>query len=249
MRKAVLLAAALLFSAPVFAADATPAPAFTDAQKSEIESIIKDYLVNQHPEVMAEGLQNLQHKEQADAEAKSKSEVNNARDRVYNDPHSPAVGNLKGDLTLVEFFDYSCGYCKMSEEPLEKLIKEDKGLKVIYKDFPILGPVSVEAAKAGLASVKQGKFEAFHNALMSKKDHPTSEMIYATAKDVGLDVEKLKKDMTDSSVLDEINANLKLGQDIGVRGTPMFIIGDNIYPGALQYDQMKQAVTEARAKK
>lgn len=257
MRKAALiLSAALLgfIAQPAFAADATPVPAsmapvpagFSDAQRAEIESIIKDYLVNKHPEVMAEGLQGLQKREEQEADAKSKAEINSAKDRVLNDPNSPVGGNPKGNVTLVEFFDYQCGYCKMSEEGVERLMKEDKNVKIIYKEFPILGAASGEASKAVLASVKQGKYQAYHDALMSKKDHLSPEVIYGTAKDVGIDVDKLKKDMADASVTDQINANLKLGQDIGVRGTPMFIINDNIYPGALQYDQLKQAVSDAR---
>jgi len=196
---------------------------------------------------MAEGLQNLQKQEQQNADAKSKAAVTSAKDRIFNDPNSPVGGNPKGNVTIVEFYDYQCGYCKMSEEPVEKLLKDDKNIKFIYKDFPILGPASAEAAKASLASVKQGKFQVFHDTLIAKKDHLSSDMIYQTAKDVGLDVDKLKKDMADQSITDAINANLKLGQDIGVRGTPMFIVGENVYPGALQYDQLKQAVTDARA--
>lgn len=259
MRKTVLLlTAAFLFLAPALthAADApmtsaptsvmAPAAAFSDAQKSEIENIIKEYLTTKHPEVMAQGLQRLQKQEQEESEAKSKSAVTEAKDRLFNDPHSPIGGNPKGNLTIVEFYDYNCGYCKMSEESIQKLLKEDKNIKFIYKDFPILGQVSGEAAKASLASVKQGKFQAFHDALMAKKDHLSSDLITQTAKDAGVDVEKMKKDMEDQSISEIITANLKLGQDIGVRGTPMFIIGDNIYPGALKYEEMKQAVADAR---
>jgi len=258
MRKTILLlsAAALIGVAPLaHAADAptTPqmssVPSFNDAQRAEIEAIVKEYLVNKHPEVMAEGLQNLQKHEQEEADAKSKQGVSNAKDRVYGDVNSPIGGNPKGNVTVVEFYDYQCGYCKMSQDAVERLAKDDKNIRFIYKEFPILGPASAEASKAALASVKQGKFQAYHDALMAKKDHLSSDMIYQTAKDVGLDVEKLKKDMTEASVNDEINANLKLGQDIGVRGTPMFIINDNIFPGAMQYDQLKQSVTDARAEK
>jgi protein-disulfide isomerase len=253
MRKpTLLLSAIILFGAATFAhaADApkmTPAPAFTDEQRDAIEAIVKDYLVNKHPEVMAEGLQNLQKHEQEEADAKSKQGITNAKDRVFNDANSPVGGNPKGNVTVVEFYDYQCGYCKMSEDAVVHLAKDDKNVRFIYKEFPILGPASAEAAKAALASVKQGKFQIYHDTLMSKKDHLSSDLIYQTAKDVGLDVEKLKKDMTDPAINDEINATLKLGQDIGVRGTPMFIVNDNIFPGAMQYDQLKQAVTDARA--
>jgi protein-disulfide isomerase len=263
MRKAAPLFTALLtvaltgFALPhAYAADPAPmtttpamqsAPSvFSEAQRSEIEAIIKEYLTDKHPEVMAEGLQELQKREQENADAKSKQEIGSAKDRVYNDPNSPIGGNPKGNVTVVEFFDYQCGYCKMSEDAVEHLLKDDKNVRFVYKEFPILGPMSAQAAKASLASVKQGKYQAFHDALMAKKDHLTEDLIMATAKSVGLDTDKLKKDMAESSVDDEINATLKLGQDIGVRGTPMFVINDNVYPGAMQLDQLKQAVSDAR---
>ncbi len=259
MRKAPLFLTVaflgLVALSPVLAhaedAAATPqaATTFTDAQRAEIENVIKDYLINKHPEVMAQGLQKMQMREQETADVKIKEAVGKYKDRIYSDASSPVGGNPKGNVTIVEFYDYQCGYCKMSEESVEKLLKEDKSIKFIYKNFPILGPLSAEAAKASQASYKQGaaKFQAFHEAMMTKKDHlTTSEPIYEMAKEAGLDVEKLKKDMSASTVTDAISANLKLGQDIGARGTPMFIVGDNIFPGALQYDQLKQAVADTR---
>jgi protein-disulfide isomerase len=135
----------------------------------------------------------------------------------------------------------------MSEEGINKLLKADNGIKFLYKDFPILGPMSVEASKASFAAAKQGKFQAYHDALMSKKDHVSDDMLFQTAKEVGLDIDKLKKDMAGDDIAKEIEANLKLGNDVGVRGTPMFVVGDNVYPGALQYEQFKKAVDDARA--
>ncbi|MDR3423878.1 MAG: DsbA family protein [Alphaproteobacteria bacterium] len=263
MRKAFLLTVALVAFAPslTFAAGATPteplppqqkqqpqaAAPFTDAQRAAIESIVKDYLTNKNPEVVADALQTLQKREQDTAEAKSKDQVLTFKDKIFNDPASPVGGNPKGDVTVVEFYDYQCGYCKMSEEGVDRLLKDDKNVKFIYKEFPILGAASIEAAKASVASVKQGKFQIFHDALMNKKEHLTSDVIYQIAKESGLNVEKLKKDMAEKSVSDDINDSLKLGQDIGVRGTPMFIINDNVYPGALQYEQLKKAVDDTRA--
>ena len=247
MRKALFLTAALLGLVPAFAQAAESSGGFTPAQRTEIENIIKDYLTDKNPDVLREGLQNLEARERDKADAKTKAAVADAKDRIYNDAKTPVGGNPKGDVTIVEFYDYNCGYCKMSEEGIQKLLKEDKNIRFIYKDFPILGAPSGEAAKASLASIKQGKFQAFHDALMTKKDHLSSDGIMQTAKDVGLDVEKLKKDMADQAIVDQINVNLKLGQDIGVQGTPMFIIGDNIYPGVLQPEQLKKAVSDARS--
>jgi len=196
-----------------------------------------------------EAMQELQKRDQANAEEKSEKAIKAATDKIFNNPDTPIGGNPKGDVTLVEFFDYQCGYCKMSEADVEKLLKEDKNIKLIYKDFPILGPMSATASKAALASVKQGpdKYVKMHDALMGKKDHLTEDMIFDIAKGQGLDVAKLKKDMDDDSVGKIIQANLELGGDIGVRGTPMFIVGQQVYPGAMQYDQLKKAVTDARA--
>ncbi|MDR3448470.1 MAG: DsbA family protein [Alphaproteobacteria bacterium] len=257
MRKAAprvaIFAAAFFALAPAFAhaqqAAAPVATSFTPAQKAEIQSIIKSYLTTEHPEVMAEGLQNLQKKEQDDSETKSKEAIAALRDKVFHDPATPVSGNPKGDVTVVEFFDYQCGYCKMSEPGLEALLKQDKNVRVVYKEFPILGAASVEASHASLASIKQGKYQEFHDALMGKKDHLTSDLIYSTAKSVGIDVDRLKKDMASADVQAQVDASLKLGQDIGVRGTPMFIINDTIFPGAMQGDQLKQAVDDARSGK
>ncbi len=255
---ALFLAAALLtLPAMGFAQDevpagatSTPAPnakVFSDSEKAAIEDVVRDYLTTKHPEVLMEAMKELQRRDQASAEAKSKEAVTNFKDKIFNDANSPIGGNPKGDVTMVEFFDFQCGYCKMSEEAISKILKEDKNVKFIYKDFPILGPMSVTASKAALAAAKQGKYIKFHDELMAKKEHLSEDIIYAVAKDSGLDVDKLKKDMASDDIAKMIEVNLKLGNDVGVRGTPMFIIGNQTYPGALQFDQMKKAVDEARA--
>jgi protein-disulfide isomerase len=271
MRYVVLLLAAAFFGfAPLTAhaasepanadapsATSTPAAAavtpkaFSDAERAGIESIIQDFLINKHPEVLMEAMKELQRRDQANAEEKSKTAISSSKDKIYNDPNSPVGGNPKGEVVMVEFYDYQCGYCKMSEEAVEKVIKENKDVKFIYKDFPILGPMSVQASKASFASTRQGnaKFIKFHDLMMGKKDHLSDDIIYQTAKEAGLDVDKLKKDMASDDVDKMIKANLELGNAIGVRGTPMFIVGQQIFPGALQYDQLKKAVEDARAKK
>ena len=135
----------------------------------------------------------------------------------------------------------------MAEEAVEKILKEDKGIRFVYKDFPILGPVSVTASKAALASINQNKYVAFHDAMMTQKEHLTDDMIYDIAKKVGLNVDRLKKDMADDAIAKQIDENVKLGTSIGVRGTPMFIIGKHVFPGAIQYDAMQKAVADERA--
>jgi protein-disulfide isomerase len=247
-----LLVAAVLGLVPVLAraqnTSTAPSSSFTAAQRAEVEAIIKDYLVKEHPEVLMEAANELEKREQADSTKKSEDAIGRVQDKIFNDPDTPVSGNPKGDVTVVEFFDYQCGYCKMSEDAVEKLLAEDKNVRFVYKDYPILGPESVTAAKASLAAARQpGKFVAFHDALMKKRDHMTDDLIYQTAKDAGLDVDRLKKDMNDPAIQKIISDNLDLGNTIGVRGTPMFLIGDHIYPGAIMYDQLKKQVQDERS--
>ncbi len=226
---------------------ATPATkTFSDAEKTAIEDIIKTYITKEHPEILIEASQELQKRDDSTAKTKSAAAIKTNHDKIFSDAQTPVGGNPKGDITVVEFFDYQCVYCKMAEPDMEKILGEDKNIKFIYKDFPILGPVSTTAAKASLASARQNNYIKFHDALMSKKDHLTEDMIYQVAKDSGLDVDKLKKDMADDAIVKQVEANMQLGRDIGVRGTPMFIVGEDAYPGALQYDQLKKAIEAAR---
>lgn len=246
MRFAVLLLTFLTLGlAPVFS-QAADTKGFSDDQRTAIEGIIKDYLTK-NPEVIVGALREAQKREESMAETKSKEAIAKTRGKIYEDSTSPVGGNPKGDVTIVEFFDYQCGYCKMAQEAVEKLLKEDKNVKFIYKDFPILGPMSLEASKASLAAAKQGKFEKFHNVLMSSKERLSDSMILKIAKDAGLNADKLKKDMADEAIMNILKENLELGRTIGVRGTPMFIIGEQVYPGAMQYEQLKKAVEDARA--
>jgi len=239
-------------SSPVGTATA-PASALTDAQRAAVEDIIKDYLTKKNPEVLMQALQELQKRETADSDAKSKTALTTDHDKIFNDPMTPIGGNPKGAVTVVEFFDYQCGYCKMSEPHIQKLLKENKEVKFIYKDFPVLGDSSTLAAKAALAAAKQGKYVQYHDALMSaafshgSRPQDDEKTVYTTAKNVGLDVEKLKKDMNDDSIDKQLKDNVQLGMDVGARGTPTFIIGDAVYPGAMEYDQLKKSVDDAAA--
>ena len=225
-----------------------PAPTFTAEQKAAIEAIVREFLVDKEPETIIKAAQNAQQKQEADSLSKSQQAVGANRDKIFNDKTSPVGGNPKGDVTIVEFFDYQCGYCKMAQENLGKLLETEKNVKIIYKEYPILGPDSALASKAALASVAQGKYEKFHVALMTTKEHLTEAVIFKIAKDVGLDVDKLKKDAANEEIQKIIQANIALGGEVGARGTPTFVIGEQIYPGALQLEQMQEAIASARSK-
>ena len=144
---------------------------------------------------------------------------------LMNDPMSPVIGNPKGDSTIIEFFDYACPYCKAAEPRIEKLVKDDKRVRLVMKEFPILTPESFVATKAALASVRQGKYEAFHNTLMNFKGQLQNEVIFDAAKEVGLDLVRLKKDMEAPEITDEIIANYNLARGVRIFQTPGFIAG------------------------
>jgi protein-disulfide isomerase len=168
---------------------------------------------------------------------------------VFDDPQSPIAGNPKGDVTLVEFFDYRCPYCKQVEPALEKLIGDDRQLRFVFKEFPVLGPDSEVAARVALAAKKQGKYDAFHRAMMTTPGRIDEATIYKVAGSVGLDVDKVKQDMRSPEIDKELKANLDLGKALDLDGTPSFIVGDTIIPGAISAGDLKQLIADARGKK
>lgn len=150
---------------------------------------------------------------------------------LQRDPNSPVLGNPQGDVVLVKFFDYQCPYCKAVEPKLDKLLADDRGVKIVVKEFPILGPASVVASKAALASVRQGKYAAYHHALMAYKGKLTDEVIFTTAKDVGLDVAKLRQDMNSPEVTDQLLANFNLARALKISLTPGYFVGTHELSG------------------
>jgi len=221
---------------------------FTSDQKKQIEAIVHDYLKT-HPEVLMEAIQAADDKLKSDARDKAGKALAVHRDEVFNDPRSPFAGNPKGDVTLVEFFDYRCPYCKQVEPALEKLIGEDRQLRFVFKEFPVLGPESETAARVALAARKQGKYDAFHRAMMAATGRIDEVVIFKVAASAGFDVDKARQDMKSPEVEQELKANLALGRALDLDGTPSFIIGDTIVPGAISADALRQLIADAREKK
>jgi len=221
-------------------------PAVDPAQKEAVEQIVRDY-IRAHPEIIVEALDAYQAKKDQEARETQAKALTSRADEIFRSPSSPVIGNPQGDVTLVEFFDYQCGYCKRSQPDLERLVKEDSGLKVVLKEFPILGPASVTAARASLAAQKQGKYQDFHVKLMGFKGQLTDDVVYQTAKQVGLDLDKLKQDMNDPSVVAELRANMDLAEALGVEGTPAFVINNQLIPGAVGFDALKSQIDKDRA--
>ena len=216
-------------------------------QRQAIESVIHDYLL-QHPDVLIGALRAAEEKLKSEAGEKATQALVARHKEIFDDPETPVGGNPKGDVTLVEFFDYRCPYCKQVQPRLQELLAGDRELRIAYKEFPILGPVSLTAARAALAAKRQGKYEAFHNAMMAVSGQITDDTVYQVAEKVGLDIDRLKREMTSLQIDAALKANHGLAEALDINGTPGFVIGDQIVPGAIELSSLKELVAGARRK-
>ena len=239
---APVLACAFLAVAPLRPIGATE---ITPERRRAIEAIIHDYLM-QNPDVLIEALRAAEDKANRDADAKAALVLKDRRDEVFDDPATPVGGNPQGDVTIVEFFDYRCPYCKQVQPALQKLLDEDHKLRFVYKEMPVLGAPSVTAAHAALAARLQGKYETFHAAMMGTKGQITDEVVYQVAGSIGLDVDRLKRDMAAPEIEQAVKVNLALAKALDIHGTPGFIVGEHIVPGAIDLDALKELVSDAR---
>ncbi|MDP6483620.1 MAG: DsbA family protein [Nitrospinota bacterium] len=213
----------------------------------EIEGVIREYLLR-NPEVVEDALRRLQEKRQrAKAAATKRVIARRARD-LFRDPESPVGGNPDGDVTLVEFFDYRCVHCRRIAPMMSKAEQGDPNLRIVYKEFPILGPGSSLASRAALASRRQGKYLVFHKALMRTKNPFTEEGILRTAAFVGIDTARLRKDMEAPDVLRTIRRNYALARALGIGGTPAFVVGDELIPGAVELETLRALIARSRSK-
>lgn len=201
--------------------------------------------IRTHPEVIVQSLQAMETKRQAELQERQKSALVAKQHELLHDPASPVSGNLKGEITLVEFYDYRCGYCKKAAQAVTELQKDDLRVRVVYKDFPILGEPSELAAKAALASQAQGKHQVFHEALFASHADMTKEEILKIAVGVGLDAKRLETDMANPQWQAVIEKNRALAQDLGISGTPGFIVGNELVPGMLDLNGLKELIARA----
>jgi protein-disulfide isomerase len=214
-------------------------------QRRAIEAIIHDYLLS-HPEVLVQALREAEKKLRNEAQEDARQALAAHRRELLADPATPVGGNPDGTVTIVEFFDYSCPYCKAVEPALERLLARDHDLRFVYKEFPVLGPESKVAARAALAANRQGKYVAFHDAMMAVKGPFDDDKILQIAGSVGLDLARLKRDMNAPQVTAELDANLALAAALDVHGTPTFVIGKQIVPGAIDPASLEHLIAEAR---
>jgi protein-disulfide isomerase len=223
------------------------AGSFTDAQKAEMEEIIRGYLLK-NPEMLRDMAEKLEQKDKlAEEELRGKALVS-FKDQVFKTSTDPFIGNAKGDVVVVEFMDYNCGWCKKSMSEVSTLLKSDPKVKFVFKELPIFGEHSEFAARAALAAAKQGKYWELHQAMFSHEGQVTTDVVKQLAEAQGLDIKKLQVDIESKEIGEQIAANLQLGKDLAINGTPAFIIDDQVHGGYLPLDGMTAAIADVRTK-
>ncbi len=233
-----LVLAAIILAMPSMSSsqDLTP----EDVKRLALEAILEN------PEIIMEAVAILQAKEEEAAEAATAEVLAEQRVLLERDPNAPVIGNPEGDVTIVEFFDYNCPYCKRAAPDVKLLIDFDQNVRVVYREWPILSEGSTFAARAALAARKQGKYEAFHWALMELRGRAEEASVLQAAADLGMDLEQLKADMAAPEVDEHIQTSMNLARLLGFNGTPSFVIGDNLVPGLVGIDELQRLVAETR---
>ena len=240
---------------PAVMADDNTAPAMSDAQKKEVEKVVHDYLVA-NPEVLLEASQALQQKQQQNMQQQAQSAIKENTDQLFMGK-TTIVGNPKGNVTIVEFFDYQCIHCKKMAPVISSLLKKDSDLRVIYKEFPIFGKSSELASKAALAAGMQGKYQQMHHAIISIDKRLNDKMVMDAAKSIGLDMKKFKADMDGKEVAQVLEANRALAEKLHLMGTPAFIVAStpdgqfkvgsepSFIPGAASEESLQELIKKA----
>jgi protein-disulfide isomerase len=245
-RRLGILAAAILLSIGAAGSglgqDAAGTPPLS---REAIEAIVREYILR-HPEIILESVQSLQARQQAEARARTSARLRELQPELTADTASPVGGNPKGDITVVEFFDYRCRYCKSVAPTVKQLMRDDRSVRLVYKEFPILGPDSLYAARAALAAERQGKYEPFHEALMAATSDLTAGQVDRIAATVKLDMKRLAADMRTAEIQSVLDRNMELARELGITGTPAFVVGDELLRGAVDLAALKEVVARAR---
>jgi protein-disulfide isomerase len=225
---------------------------FSAPQRGEIEKIVRDYLVA-HPEVLQEAMTELDKRQTAAESEKHKDAVKQNAQALFSSPRQVNLGNPQGNVTFVEFFDYNCGYCKRAMDDMLTLLKDDPKLKIVLKEFPVLGPGSVEAAQVAVAVRMQDKtgkkYLEFHQKLLGGRGQADRAHALAVAKDIGMNMAQIDKDMQSPEVKATLEENFKLAEQLGLNGTPSYVIGDNVIVGAVGLPALQQSINTTRCGK
>jgi protein-disulfide isomerase len=224
---------------------ASASAAAASPDKAALGKAIREYLMA-NPEVLVEAMQELERKQDSQQSSQAQKAIQEHRDALINDPETPITGNPNGDVTIVEFSDYQCPYCKRAHATVKSVLAADGKVRLVFKDLPILGEPSRIAALAALAARAQNKHLAMHNALMEYAGKLDRDKIMELAGSAGLDVGQLQKDMEDPKLKAIIDRNMELAQALGVRGTPAFVVGKQFVPGAVDANALKQLIADAR---
>ena len=243
--RAVAAACAALM---LFAAAPVRAEPATDAKRGEFERMLKEYLAA-HPEAIQEALDTLAARKAAAKAEQQKAAIKTNGPELFSSPRQVTLGNRAGDVTLVEFFDYNCGYCKRALADLLELMKSDPKLRVVLKEYPILGPDSVEAARVAVAVRMQdagAPYLAFHRALLENRGRNDKARALAAAQEAGLDMARLERDLASEEVTQSLDESTRLGKALAINGTPGYVVGDRVIIGALGEQVLKDGVAAAR---
>lgn len=246
MRRLVALAATLCLAASPAAIAAEPA--FTPAQRAEIVNILRDALKTD-PTILRDAVTTMQADDDARARAAASARVTARHADIYKHPSDPVIGNPKGNVTLVEFYDPRCGYCRRVRDEVLSLVKSDPNLRIVFKDIPVLGPASEMEARAIVAAANQNAYLAMQGALMTETAPPSEQLFREKAQRLGINPDKLIADMGSDGVTRRIKENLELARDLGITGTPTFVVGTQLLPGAQDAETLQGAINAARGKK
>ncbi len=222
------------------------AQGFSEAQRAEIVGILRDAL-RSDPSILRDALEGLEAADRRDRDGLSRAAIAAHADALFRDPADPSKGNPQGAVTVVEFFDPRCGYCKRMRPVVEELLRRQRDVRWVMKDLPILGPASVLASRALLASQRQGRYAEFHDAVLKLREEPAEAVLRREAERAGLDWARLKRDMEDPGVQRRIDANSLLARALQIQGTPAMVVGETLVPGAVDLASLERLVAEARA--
>ncbi|MCY4592391.1 MAG: DsbA family protein [Alphaproteobacteria bacterium] len=243
--RVAIAAAALLAAMAIPAAGRAQTPAAA-GDRDAVREIVREYLL-ERPEIIEEALGALRARREAYEQARIATAIREHDAAIRFHPMSPVSGNLEGDVTMVEFLDYQCGYCKRSLQPVKDLLAADDGLRVVWKEFPILGPVSRFAARAAMAAARQGLYLEYHLAVMGSRGQLTEDRVIELAGGAGLDLGRLRSDMEDPAIEAYLDETATLARTLGIGGTPAFVIGETLVPGAAGGERLRELIARVRS--
>lgn len=224
-----------------------PFAAFADGlDENRVRELVLE-TIRTNPEIVMEAVAILEQRQAEAAETARTEVLSSQRDILERDPNAPVLGNVDGDVTVVEFFDYNCSYCRRAMSEVKGLLAADSGVRLVYREWPILGEGSVFAAKASLAARKQGKYEEFHWALMGMTGRAEKASVLRIASEIGLDIDRLTADMSSPEIEEHIQTSMDLSRALGFSGTPSFVIGEELVPGLIEEAQLLELVKSTRS--